>query len=85
MQDDSDDTGDDGDLGFTWQRMKNGDVRVLHHGKLASTLRGRDAAEFLAEADEADDAAMQQSMARLTGNYKHGNERTAANHPRNRR
>lgn len=85
MQDDSDDTGDDGDLGFTWQRMKNGDVRVLHHGKLASTLRGRDADEFLAEADGADDAAMQQSMARLTGNYKHGNERTAANHPRNRR
>ena len=85
MRDDSDDNGDDGDLGFTWQRMKNGDVRVLHHGKLASTLRGRDAEEFLAEADEADDAAMQQSMARLTGNYKHGNERTAANHPRNRR
>ncbi|WP_374568631.1 hypothetical protein [Ideonella sp.] len=82
MQDDSDDTGD---LGFTWQRMKNGDVRVLHHGKLASTLRGRDADEFLAEADGADDAAMQQSMARLTGNYKHGNERTAADHPRNRR
>jgi len=28
---------------------------------------------------------MQQSMARLTGNYKHGNERTASTHPRNRR
>ena len=81
MQDDS----NDGDLGFTWQRMKNGEVRVLHHGKLASTLRGRDAEEFLAEADGADDAAMQQLMARLTGNYKHGNERTAAAHPRNRR
>ena len=81
MQDDS----NDGDLGFTWQRMKNGEVRVLHHGKLASRLRGRDAEEFLAEADGADDAAMQQLMARLTGNYKHGNERTAANHPRNRR
>jgi len=76
---------DNGDLGFTWQRMKNGEVRVLHHGKLASTLRGRDAEEFLAEADGADDAAMQQLMARLTGNYKHGNERTAAAHPRNRR
>jgi hypothetical protein len=24
-------------------------------------------------------------MARLTGNYKRGNERVAANHPRNRR
>jgi hypothetical protein len=81
----SDNDQDDGDLGFTWQRMKNGEVRVLHHGRLAGTLRGRDAEEFLAEADGADEAAMQQSMARLTGNYKHGNERTAANHPRNRR
>jgi hypothetical protein len=81
----SDNDQDDGDLGFTWQRMKNGEVRVLHHGKLASTLRGRDAEEFLAEADGADEAAMQQSMARLTGNYKHGNERLAASHPRNRR
>ena len=81
----SDNDQDDGDLGFTWQRMKNGEVRVLHHGKLASTLRGRDADEFLAEAEGADDSAMQQSMARLTGNYKHGNERTAAAHPRNRR
>jgi len=24
-------------------------------------------------------------MARLTGNYKHGNERMGKNHPRNRR
>jgi hypothetical protein len=24
-------------------------------------------------------------MARLTGNYKHGNERQAAEHPRNKR
>jgi hypothetical protein len=23
-------------------------------------------------------------MARMTGNYKHGNERTSRNHPRNR-
>ncbi len=30
-------------------------------------------------------AEQQQAMARLTGNYKRGNERTAKNHPRNRR
>jgi hypothetical protein len=27
----------------------------------------------------------QELMARITGNYRHGNERTAMNHPRNRR
>lgn len=82
MQDTDDQ--DDGHLGFTWQKMKNGEVRVLHHGRLASTLRGRDADEFLAEADQGDDAGLQQTMARLTGNYKRGNERKAAAHPRNR-
>lgn len=87
MRDSSHDQGDteDGDLGFTWQRMKNGDVRVLHHGRLASTLRGRDAEDFLSESEGADAVALQQTMARITGNYKHGNERTAASHPRNRR
>jgi len=75
---------DDEDLGFTWQRMKNGEVRVLHRGRLASTLRGRDAIDFLAEAEGADAATLQQSLARVTGNYKRGNERSAAAHPRNK-
>jgi hypothetical protein len=72
------------DLGFTWQRMKNGDVRVMHRGRLASTLRGRDAIDFLAEAEAADAASLQQTLARVTGNYKRGNERSAAAHPRNK-
>lgn len=75
---------DDGDRGFTWRATKGGEVHVSHHGRLATTLRGMAAAEFLAEAEDADDAAMQQLMARVTGNYRHGNERTARDHPRNR-
>jgi hypothetical protein len=50
------------DLGFTYRIRKSREVEVLHHGKLAATLRGSDAADF-----------------------KHGNERLAASHPRNRR
>jgi hypothetical protein len=65
--------------------MKNGDVQVTHHGRPASTLRGRDAIDFIAEMDSADDQAQQQAMARLTGNYKRGNERMADEHARNRR
>lgn len=73
------------DLGFTHRRRKNGDLEILHHGRLASTLRGTDADDFLAELEQgsADDA--QQLMARVTGNYKRGNERLASQHPRNRR
>jgi hypothetical protein len=73
------------DLGFSYRVRKNGDVEVLHHGRLAATLRGHDAADFVQEAPDAASADTQQLMARLTGNYKRGNERTAASHPRNRR
>ena len=73
------------DLGFTFRTRKSGEVEVLHRGRLASTLRGRDAMEFLADVEAASNADAQQLMARVTGNYKHGNERLARNHPRNRR
>ena len=75
----------DGPGGFSFRRMKNGDVQVTHHGRLASTLRGREAIDFLSEMDGADEQARQHAMARLTGNYRRGNERTAAEHARNRR
>ena len=73
------------DLGFTYRQRKNGDVEVLHRGRLASTLRGQAAQDFMQEAGNPASADAQQLMARVTGNYKHGNERTAGAHPRNRR
>jgi hypothetical protein len=73
------------DLGFDYRRRKNGDVEVLHHGRVAATLRGRDAADFLAEAPDPRSDDAQHLMARLTGNYKRGNERLAGQHHRNRR
>lgn len=57
--------------GFAWKRRKHGDVVITHHGRSATVLRGRKAAKFLAEVDSVDDQAL---MARLTGNYKRGNE-----------
>jgi hypothetical protein len=77
-------TNDSESLGFSYRVRKNGDVEILHHGRLASTLRGSEAREFLQDApnESSDDA--QQLMARLTGNYKRGNERLAGQHPRNR-
>jgi hypothetical protein len=75
----------DDDLGFTWRQRKNGDVEILHRGRLASTLCGNDAADFLAEANGSELIDLQPLMARITGNYKHGNERMAGEHPRNKR
>ena len=73
------------DLGFTYRQRKGGVVELLRHGRLASTLRGTDALDFLSEVESSDGAAAQQLMARLTGNYKRGNERVAGSHLRNRR
>ncbi|TQS45914.1 hypothetical protein [Cryptosporangium phraense] len=58
--------------GFTYRVRKSGDVEVRHHGRAATVLRGAVAARFLADVERGDP---QQLMARLTGNYKHGNER----------
>ena len=73
------------DLGFTFRQRKDGEVQVLHRGRLASTLRGADALDFLSAVHAGTPSDAQQLMARVTGNYKRGNERLAAEHPRNRR
>lgn len=59
-------------------------MQITHHGKLATTLRGSKAVSFIENMSGTDFIDQQQLMARLTGNYKRGNEKTAKTHPRNR-
>ena len=66
--------------GFAWS-FAGSDVLITHHGKKATTLRGAAAQEFI---DQVETGDAQLLMARLTGNYRRGNERTAKHHPRNR-
>jgi hypothetical protein len=65
--------------GFAWEQ-RGDDVVITHHGRRATTLRGDRAAAFLGDVRRGD---AQELMARLTGNYRRGNERTARQHPRN--
>lgn len=67
--------------GFEYEERPDGSVLIVHHGKEATVLRGSRAARFLQEAAAGDPQLV---MARWTGNYRHGNERTAKQHPRNR-
>lgn len=60
--------------------VRGNDVVILHHGIRAATLRGAKAADFLGRIETEDPQLL---MARLTGDYRHGNERTARRHPRN--
>ena len=75
---------DDGDLGFTYTVTKSGVVFIRRHGKSVTELRGKPAQSFLAKTQEATFAEQQQMMARVTGNYRRGNERLAEGHARNR-
>lgn len=68
--------------GFTFDQRGDGSVVITHQGRRATVLRGDRAQRFLAEVESTDPQLV---MARWTGNYRHGNERTARNHPRNRR
>jgi hypothetical protein len=66
--------------GFDYRLRGDGSVVVTHGGRTATTLRRGRAAAFLAEVEAGDP---QEVMARWTGNYRRGNERTARDHPRN--
>ncbi|GGV20192.1 hypothetical protein GCM10010495_39170 [Kitasatospora herbaricolor] len=68
--------------GFSYDLRPDGTVVVWHHGRAAAKLRGDRATRFLAESAGGDPQLV---MARWTGNYKRGNERTASRHPRNGR
>lgn len=70
---------------FSFRPAKGGDVAILRNGYTVTVLRGDAARRFLAEIGDASLPTQQQLMARATGNYKRGNERLAAGHPRNRR
>ncbi|MFE7413870.1 hypothetical protein [Streptomyces laurentii] len=67
--------------GFVHTRRSDGSVVITHRGRAAATLRGGRAARFLQEVEAGDPQLV---MARWTGAYKFGNERTAKQHPRHR-
>jgi hypothetical protein len=60
---------------FSWQATKDGRVRISWRGRVVTTLAGTPAVRFLREVEGADEEAEQLLLARVTGNFKRGNER----------
>ncbi|OLF07812.1 hypothetical protein BLA60_26185 [Actinophytocola xinjiangensis] len=60
---------------FDWRATKNGQVLVSRGNRVVTTIRGKAAAALLGRLERADDETAQQLLARVTGNYKRGNER----------
>jgi hypothetical protein len=61
-------------LGFSFQTTNQGMVRISRGGRVVTVLRGSSAQRFLAKTHDAPVDVQQQLMARITGNYKRGNE-----------
>jgi len=66
-----------GPEGFEYT-VRGDTVEIRHHGRLATTLRRSAAAKFLDDVERVDPQLV---MARVTGNYKRGNERSASHRP----
>ncbi len=70
------------DAAFHYQVRKNGEVEISHHGKPVTTLRGKEAAKFTNRINGLEGHEAQLLMARVTGNFKRGNERESGYHKR---
>ncbi len=62
------------DRPFAWVR-RGDEVHITHRGRPATVLRRDAAARFTEQVERLDGAGAQQLMARVTGNFKRGNER----------
>jgi hypothetical protein len=62
---------------FSFTATRNGLVRIAFEGKVVTTLAGIAASRFLAKIESATPADRQLTMAKATGHFRHGTERTA--------
>jgi len=63
------------DAAFAYRSRKNGDVEISHYGRPVITLRGEAAVKFTNHIRGLEGWEAQLLMARVTGNFKRGNER----------
>ncbi|WP_127793065.1 hypothetical protein [Agromyces sp. LHK192] len=61
---------------FDYRVTGAGAVIVSRGGRPVMTVGGRDAARLVAALQQADDGRTQHLLARASGNYRRGNERT---------
>lgn len=67
---------------FSYQASKDGKVLLYYRGKLVRTLNGEKATKFMAQIEDAGDTEAQLIMAKITGNFKRGNEKLSAKRSR---
>lgn len=63
------------DAPFDFRKYKNGNVSVFWKNKEVTILKGGNAQKFLSDVEGASEYEQQLVMAKITGNFKRGNER----------
>ncbi len=66
---------------FTYELRKNGTVAIFFNGKQIKIVRNTEAERLLAKINHAknDVTEVQLVLAKVTGNFKHGNEKISKN------
>ncbi len=62
---------------FSYRSTKDGKILIDWNGRTVLILKGAKAQALQARLDNADDLEEQLLLAKITGNFKHGNERVA--------
>ena len=60
---------------FSYRVTKDNKVFISYHGKQVTTLSGSKADRFIADIENAEGKDAQLVMAKVTGNFKRGNEK----------
>lgn len=60
---------------FDYQITKDGKIMISYNGKQVKVMKGKQAEKLIARLDELDEYDIQLELARVTGNFKRGNER----------
>ena len=60
---------------FSYKVSKDNKVFIFFYGKQVMILKGKESEKFLSRIQNADSKEAQLVLAKVTGNFKHGNER----------
>ena len=60
---------------FDFQITKDQRVLIYWDNRIIMTLKGQAAEKLIAKLDGADESVVQLALAKVTGHFKHGNER----------
>jgi hypothetical protein len=60
---------------FTYRISKDDKVFICWHGKQVMILKGKEAQRFISKTEILSNKVLQLLMAKVTGNFKRGNER----------